>query len=694
MINSDIPSFFVDDGEAYSKASLRPQFKSFAKVTKEEIAAEIKRIFANLDNMSDIDVIKYSQDNIADDMLSKHGFTRVDLDHIPENIIKNIADDIKNVYNNSLTVNSLYDQLKNQDPSKNQLSNIPSASDIVEIYKQIYHDDNTNPALDTKLSHTIDEILKMLRQSNFDITEYKTTSDLFDGVSDILDVLFNKKVKDTTHTYTFKECLNDDMSIQTLEALELDYYGANKLGLNVVPNPSKPTIYTGIYMFDEDTGDLYIKFADKDLNILDFEDLFEIDKAFFGFIKKWQIIPTGEEFLLSKTTDNLIDFYKTDPFSDLSSMFNLKYYSFFYNAIDDNKEEFIEEFDKLVDPNIADATDEIGKLLETQQHKKQTGNDDVETVEDVLNSLAKKANATIYSITDVNQTNVEDMLLYNKDFVSKVKLNYTWPVKMLSDDLGIEFKFKDLLKRISPDAFYPKNKAFWDELQLFKDSVINLENGECSHFREFSVLFLCHTDPTTEATYVLYLGLGAYKAPGSKKYQYRLFTHPYYNNFSIDLHIYSDADVSPGVFVEEEYAALYAGFELLTCFEYPNTIKIGDIGQCKIFATSSTLPKNTETYFDIGKIYLNDSDTAKKFKAKYGIDENVHELPICYSTSEICPGAIGNFIRALSLIDYENTEALACAPVYIVNVNNTPKLLFTELRTVANVISDDYEDNA
>ena len=670
----NMPSFYLDDdqnenfpseSEVAKKPPLTPSFMVNGEITLEDCQKEVDRIIKNIDSMEDYEVITNSQKNIMYDILkSISPYTLSDLGHLPKEeqdaIVKETASKLREFYHTNLTPEKLYRDVSSKTNNLNSL----------ERNEKI---DGSDELDDAALSILANIIMEYFERNHIENPLSK------EDIKTVLAKITSEPGKDLSGM-PFNEAIKEDAIYSAYSSIREKVYGKDKLGKDIkYPlDPKLIDIKCCIKYIDIETGDLCLTFYDAAGEILDYENFLNIDKQFKAFLSKWKIEPCQDSFLFTKENDNLIDQFGTDPISELSKKFNITFFDKVREMIEglENEASFGDLFkDKLDDMKLINdmlaataeyvSPEEFEELMSSISQDFKHNEKDEEQLEDsyeLLNRLSENSNASLITSSLGNENNRLDQL-FDKENVGKVCVNVTYPVKILCDEIGQVFLFDEILKRVSFENFWPKNKELFEQLEDLKKCVIDLD--DCINAKNFTAITLEYIKDDENCFFNV--GVGIYNENG--KNIYKLFTHRFGNRLSKNGKILTNVGTELDTGLNTEFIS---GLELLT-YQESKDIKLGDLGHGKIFVTKNTLDNNeSPIYTMIGKFFFNNSETTKEFKAKNNIPESVTELPLYFSSAYLDKDERGTLISILFGTAYDSTDAFKnSTPTVVLNLDGS-----------------------
>ena len=673
----NMPSFYLDDDqnenfpserEVVKKPPLTPSFIVNGEITLKDCQKEVDRIIKNIDSMEDYDVITNAQKNIMYNILkSISPYTLSDLGHLPKEeqdaIIKETALKLREFYHSNLTPDKLYKDISSR---KNNLNSVERNERI----------DSSDELDDAALSILANIIMEYFERNNIDNPLSK------EDIKKILEKITTEPDKDLSEM-PFNEAIKEDVIYSSYAAIREKVYGQDKLGKDIkYPlDPELIDIKCCIKSIDIDTGDLYLTFYDAAGEILDYENFLNIDKQFKTFLAKWKIEPCQDSFIFAKENDNLIDQFGTDPISELSKKFNITFFDKVREMIMslENEASFGDLFkDKMDDMKLINdmlaataeyvSPEEFEELMSSISKDFRHNEKDDEQLEDsyeLLNRLSENSNASLITSSLGNENNRLDQL-FDKENVGKVGVNVAYPVKILCDEIGQIFLFDEILKRVSFENFWPKNKELFEQLKDLKKCVIDLD--DCINAKNFTAIPLEYTKDNQNCFFNV--GVGIYNENG--KNVYKLFTHRFGNRLSKNGKILMGVGTELDTCLNSEFIA---GLELLV-YQESKDIKLCDLGHGKIFVTKNTLDNNeSPIYTMIGKFFFNNSEITKEFKSKNNIPESVTDLPLYFSSAYLDKDERGTLISILFGTAYDSTDAFKnSSPVVVLNLDGSQGL--------------------
>ena len=672
----NMPSFYLDDdqnenfpskSEVVKKPPLTPSFIVNGEITLEDCKKEVDRIIKNIDSMEDYDIITNSRKDVMYNILASISpYTLSDLGHLPkeeqDKIIKETADKIKEFYHKNLTADILYrdisDRMKNLSLLNNQ------------------HSMESDELNDAALSILTNIIMEYFERNHIENPLSK------EDIKTIVTKITLESEKDLAGM-PFNEAIKEDSIYSAYTSIRENVYGKDKLGKDIkYPiDPKLIDIKCCIKSIDIDTGDLYLTFYDAAGEILDYENFLNIDKQFKTFLAKWKIEPCQDSFIFAKENDNLIDQFGTDPISELSKKFNITFFDKVREMIEglENESSFVELFtDKLNDMKLINdrlaataeyvSPEEFEELMSSISQEFRHENKDREQLEDsceLLNRLAENSNANLISSKLGNENNKLDQL-FDKENVGKVGVNVSYPVKILCDEIGQIFLFDEILKRVSFENFWPKNKELFEQLKDLKKCIIDLD--DCINAKNFTAITLEYIKDDQNCFFNV--GVGIYNENG--KNVYKLFTHRFGNHLSKNGKILTNVGTELDTGLNSEFIA---GLELLV-YQESKDIKLCDLGHGKIFVTKNTLDNNeSPIYTMIGKFFFDNSEITKEFKAKNNIPESVTDLPLYFSSAYLDKDERETLISILLGTAYDSTDTFKnSSPVVVLNLDGSQGL--------------------
>lgn len=596
------PSFNADNEENNEKAEesnleiekplLSPIFISSSEITFEACQKEVDRVLKNLEKLrSDPKkLIEEAPSSLVIHLLGQvtnYNYNLNDLQFLPsevsEEIYNQLAKCIYNHFHDNLTADRIYKDIKAQ--MNEHDDHLDSFNDLCdEINNGL---DLADIVSDLNLEHLYDlsttELKKQMIESGTSEEYANTLTEMIKGTD----------MNSLSEIKQFNDAMEQDPFVKSMYKLNKKFYGEHILGAAcpTIKDASLPDIEASIVYFDEDNGDINMQFIHNN-KVVDYEDLLELfgDK-FKKWISKWKIEPSVDYFIFKYKYDNLISKYVNDPISELSEFANISYLN-----------PMIEAY-KLMSNSLSELKDIFNSnpVVSTEDLK-----DDLTF--SYIDDFSRRTNLTLRSCSmpefeeSVKGTNQSLELLFNAPFGT---------IPFDKNNINID-EFTNMFKS-AHEVIDNANIVLTDKMKELNFPFVKEHINE-----KYDILY--HGGHILLIEFKLNISSSPIIAAAvAYNDNFTLFFPELYNSF-----VLKDDKVSFNLEYDLNYILAIAQATVYYKTKLPNTLK--NLGIMKNYISDHEELNSQASYYQIGRIFLNDSDVSQKFKTDYNLSSNNYPL--------------------------------------------------------------------